>query len=77
MQKQNTKRSSHERIGAVILMFATLAGGLELGKHQLTHQVATAHPVLAFSHALERESETGRHMVRFDEVLRPPTTSGQ
>lgn len=81
MQK-NTKnkhiRPHHVRVGAVAIAVATglHIGGLGHIKNSNSHQDGSISLARALEHHLERENETARHMVRFDEGLRLPSTSG-
>jgi hypothetical protein len=91
MQKHNKNknihvRSHHVRISAVAIALATayhVSGIGHVGK--LGHELATITPMRAFHdgqssggfhNEIERENETARHMVRFDEGLRLPSTAG-
>jgi len=83
MQKHNKNknvhvRSHHVRVGAVAIAMATafhVSGASHLGS-KLGHEVATVNTMRAFHNEIERENETARHMVRFDEGLRPQSISG-
>lgn len=82
MQKHNKNkkyhRSHHVRISAVAIALATgfhLSGSTHLGGKIENHFLAIPNTHV-FNHVMERENETGRHMVRFDAGLRLPSTSG-
>ncbi|MEO6513507.1 MAG: hypothetical protein ABIR37_02345 [Candidatus Saccharimonadales bacterium] len=81
MQKQHETfthtRSNAVRMGAVALAMITLFGMTELGRHGNNRVETTAARNVAqiFQHAMEKENETTRMPVRFDEGLRAPTIS--
>lgn len=81
MQKQtnNHHRSHHVRLSAVAIALATgfhIAGlGHVYGREQ-RHEVASNFGRALIMYNLERENETARHAVRFDEGLRLPSISG-
>ena len=71
-------RSRAVRAGAIALAMVTLFGMTEMGRRaQLRVETLAARDTAAiFSHTLEKENETTRMPVRFDEGLRAPTISG-
>jgi hypothetical protein len=80
MQKHNKNiiRSHHVRVGAIAIAVATGlhiggAGHIKQSNKRIDESINRAH---SHYNDLERENETARHMVRFDEGLRLPTTSG-
>lgn len=83
MQKHNKNkkdflRGHHIRIGAVAIAVATgfhLSGSTHMGGkiEQNLGAAGSRHPL---NQVMERENETARHMMRFDEGLRLPSTSG-
>ena len=80
MQKytKNHHRSHPARLGAIVLAAITMFGMTELGRHQLVRLESTAaHNVASIlSHTLEKENETTRMPVRFEDGLRSPTIGG-
>lgn len=73
-----TPRSNAVRVGAVALAMITLFGMTELGRHGSSRIEATGARNMAqiFQHAMEKENETTRMPVRFDDGLRAPTIGG-
>lgn len=80
MQKpyETNSRSNLVRMGAIALAVITLFGMTELGRHSATRTESTAARNMAqiFQHAMEKENETTRMPVRFDDGLRAPTIGG-
>lgn len=86
MQKQSKKskkyvRSHHVRISAVAIAIATclhVSGISHIEKRGLEQRIALqpTNTAQIFENNMERENETARHAVRFDEGLRAPTVSG-
>lgn len=79
MQKTNkTTQPKYVSIGAFVI--AVAAGMHVSGASHLNMSEKHTNTSGRLSHALnqhlERESETSRHLVRFDEAFRTPTTSG-
>ena len=78
LAKRDLFHGHHIRAGAVAIALATglhLSGSTHMGNRLERQFISSAEPQLG-SHITERENETGRHVVRFDEGLRLPTTSG-
>lgn len=81
MQKHNKKNighSHHIRVGAIAIALATTmhiggAGHVKQSDKRIDESISQAH---GHANLIERENETARHMVRFDEGLRLPTISG-
>jgi len=75
---ENHTRHYAVRAGAIALAMVTLFGMTEMGRRaQLRIEAVTPHDSSAvFSHTLEKENETTRMPVRFDDGLRAPTISG-
>jgi hypothetical protein len=71
-------RSNAVRMGAVALAMITLFGMTELGRHGNGRVEVTGARNMAqiFQHAMEKENETTRMPVRFDDGLRAPTIGG-
>lgn len=76
--QEHPVRSNAVRAGAIALAMVTLFGMTEMGRRaQLRTEVTAPRDTAAiFSHTLEKENETTRMPVRFDEGLRAPTISG-
>jgi hypothetical protein len=68
-------RSNAVRAGAVALAMITLFGMTELGRHgaNRTESTGARNAAQIFQHAMEKENETTRMPVRFDDGLRAPT----
>jgi hypothetical protein len=75
---ENNVRSKAVRAGAIALALVTLFGMTEMGRRaQLRAEAIIPHDMAAvFSHTLEKENETTRMPVRFDDGLRAPTIGG-
>ncbi|HSW37000.1 MAG TPA: hypothetical protein VLG37_01370 [Candidatus Saccharimonadales bacterium] len=78
---QDKRRPLHERLGALVLAGATLFSMASLASREtLAHRevalVQPANPLLHVSEIIERENENERLTVKFDDGLRPQTTSG-
>ena len=73
-----TPRSNAVRAGAIALALITLFGMTELGRHGTGRVETTPARNVAqiFQHAMEKENETTRMPVRFDDGLRAPTIGG-
>jgi hypothetical protein len=71
-------RSYPVRIGVLALAAITIFGMTSLGREHTARTDATAPHSMAsiFTHSTERENETTRMPVRFDDGLRNPTTGG-
>lgn len=71
-------RSNAVRAGAIALAAITMFGMTELGRHSVSRIETTAARNVAqiFQHAMEKENETTRMPVRFDDGLRAPTIGG-
>ncbi|HET8708683.1 MAG TPA: hypothetical protein VFL85_00205 [Candidatus Saccharimonadales bacterium] len=81
MQNIKTKenhRSHPVRIAAIGLAAVTLFSLTEVGRHTLVKTSAVLHDNIGsiLMHTLEKENETTRMPIRFDEGYRPPTVSG-
>jgi hypothetical protein len=85
MQKTNKKskkytRSHHVRVSAVAIAIATClhVSGISHIEKRGIERVALPTTSMAqiFENNVERENETARHAVRFDEGLRSPTVGG-
>jgi hypothetical protein len=82
MQKHSTTKRNHRshpvRIAAVGLAAVTLFGLTEMGRHTLVRTEAVLQQNMAsiLSHTLEKENETTRMPIRFDEGYRLPTIGG-
>jgi hypothetical protein len=82
MQKHHetniSSRSNAVRAGAIALAMITLFGMTELGRHGSNRIETTPVRNVAqiFQHAMEKENETTRMPVRFDDGLRAPTIGG-
>lgn len=82
MQKNIKTKKQHRshpvRIAAIGLAAVTLFSLTEIGKHTLVKTEAVVQENLAaiLSHTLEKENETTRMPVRFDEGYRAPTIGG-
>lgn len=80
MQKlQKTHKRSHPvRMAVIGLAAVTLFSMTELGRHAAlkTEAVMQQNMSAILSHTLEKENETTRMPVRFDDGLRAATTSG-
>lgn len=66
------------RIAAIGLAVVTLFSVTEMGRHTISRTEAVLHDNIAsvLSHTLEKENETTRMPIRFDEGYRVPTVSG-
>jgi putative IMPACT (imprinted ancient) family translation regulator len=82
MQKNHlttsNSRSQAVRMGALALAVLTMFGMTELGRHGTSRTETTGARSVAqvFQHAMEKENETTRMPVRFDDGLRAPTIGG-
>jgi hypothetical protein len=82
MQKNIRTKEHHRshpiRLAAIGLAAVTLFSLTEMGRHAAVNTSAVIHdsigPILA--HTLEKENETTRMPIRFDEGYRAPTVSG-
>lgn len=72
-------RSHPVRISAVAIAIATLfhISGLSHLEKQVARHTQNTTVSQVFAQHMERENETARHPVRFDEGLRLPSTVGQ
>lgn len=85
MQKQNKnnnfnkyQRSHHFRLSALAIAAATgfhLGSGVHFGQNFAAADLAVAGSQ-GFHNEIERENETARHAVRYDDGMRLPSTSG-
>lgn len=74
---QKEARRFHERVGAVVLLVATLLGVISISheSRNVLKQVALR-PAVSIITNSGRENETARMPVRYDDVLKLQTTSG-
>ena len=81
MQNRNQKQFHHKhhvRASMIAIVVATgfhVSGLAHVQGNSRTHESAISLSRVLSDHT-ERENETSRHMVRFDEGLRLPSTSG-
>jgi hypothetical protein len=79
MSKQITKngRDYSERFGAVSLALVTMLGAVSMAKVSRNFfKEVTTNPAFAFSQVSERENETGRIPVRFDNIITSQSHGG-
>jgi hypothetical protein len=81
MQKHNKKQFHHRHhirvsMAAIVLAVALHVSGLAHEGEKEKRVVTPENFAWALQTNMERENETARHMVRFDEGLRPASMSG-
>jgi hypothetical protein len=70
-------RAPHVRLLSIFLAVATIVGMLQLGRQEVTRRSAVVSVASSFaSRAIEKENETERMPIRFDDGLRAPTVGG-
>ena len=77
-QLQKDIRRMHERVGAVVLILGTLVSTIAISTEarRLLSELALR-PAFAIIEHSGKESETARHAVRLDSVLRATPISGE
>lgn len=82
MQKNSKTKKHHRshpvRIAAIGLAAVTLFSLTEVGRHAIMKTQTVVHDNIGsiLAHTLEKENETTRMPIRFDEGYRAPTVSG-
>jgi hypothetical protein len=81
MQKHNKKQFHHRHhirvsMAAIVVAVALHVSGLAHEGEREKRAVSPANFAWMLQTHMERENETARHMIRFDEGLRPQSMSG-